>query len=73
MVTKTKKSAYRQTKEAIWDLDKMMDMAGVRARCTRRHAPNATKNVKFLLNPAETVLSTARNAFRNAEIVTVNK
>ena len=50
-------------KETTWHLDKMMGMAGVRERCTRRHAQNVKKNAKSLLNPAETVLYTARSAF----------
>ena len=65
-------------KEEIWDLDKVaavaaVGLAGVRGRCTRQHAQNVKKNVKFLLNPAETVRYTARTAFQSAEIVTVNK
>ena len=54
-------------------MDKMVGMAGVRERCTRRHAQNVKKNAKSLFNPAETVLYTARSVFRNAEIVAVNK
>jgi hypothetical protein len=51
----------------------MNKVAGVRERCTRRHAQNVKKNAKSLLNPAETVPYTARSVFRNAEIATVNK
>ena len=61
------------TKEATWHLNKVVGMAGVRERCTRRHAQNVKKNVKSLLNPAETVLYTARSALRSAEIANVNK
>ncbi len=54
-------------------MDKVVGMAGVRERCTRRHAQNVKKNAKSLLSPAETVLYTARSAFPSVEIVAVNK
>jgi len=43
-----------------------MDTTEVRERCTRRFAKNARRNVKFLLNLAETVPYTARIAFQSA-------
>jgi|GEM_PF-6925886 len=60
-------------KEATWHLDEMVGMAGVRERCTRRHAQNVKKNVKSLLNLAETVPYTVRSVFRSAEIVAVHR
>ena len=47
-------------------MDKVADTTEVRERCTRRFAKNARRNVKFLLNPAETVPYIARIAFQSA-------
>jgi len=73
VVTENKKPGLLAGKEATWHLDKVVGMAEVSERCTRRHAQSVRKNAKSLLNQAETVLYTARNAFRSAEIVAVNK
>ena len=54
-------------------MDKVVAMADVREKCTRRHAQIVKKNAKSLLNRAETVLYIVRSAFQNAEIVTVSK
>ena len=54
-------------------MNKVVGMAGVRERCTRRHAQNVKKNAKSLLNPTKTVQYTAGSVFRNAKIVAVNK
>lgn len=51
----------------------VVGMAGVREKCTKRHAQSAAKNAKSLLSLAETVQYTAKNAFRSAGTAAVKE
>ncbi len=54
-------------------MDKIVDLADVSGRCTKRRARNVKKNATFLLSPAETVRYIARIVSPSAEIAAVNK